>query len=101
MDTEDFNYTRGDTFPVDVELTRKGGWSLSGSTVTMNVKFEDGIIHSLPGTIKDVYKKTVFFPLTSAVTDTVRIGDYDVSVDDGDYSVTHLSGVISIIQDVS
>ena len=101
MDTEDFNYVRGDTFPVDVTLTRSGGWSLSNSTVTMNIKFDDGILHSLPGTIKDVYKKTVIFPLTAAVTNTVRIADYDVSVDDGDYKVTHLKGVMTIVQDVS
>lgn len=101
MDIEDLSYVRGDTFPVDVQLTRDGGWSLTGSTVTMSIKFDDNIVHTIDGNIVDVYKKKVSFPLPNDVTNTVRIGDYDISINDGDYIITHLSGVISIIQDVS
>ena len=101
MDAENISYVRGDTIPVDATLTRGGGWSLSDSTVTMNIKFDDNIVHSVIGTIKNVYKKTVEFPLPTVVTDTVRIGDYDISVYDGEYNVTHLSGIITITQDVS
>ena len=39
--------------------------------------------------------------MEEAATNTVRIADYDALVDDGDYNVTHLQGVMTIVQDVS
>lgn len=102
MDVVNIDYVRGDTRPIEVVLTRDSGWSLMDSVIEMSIKFDDDqILHTLNGTIKDPYKKSVTFDPSTPVYSTVRSGDYDIQVDDGNYNTTHMQGRITIIPDVS
>lgn len=92
---------RGDTFPIEVTLTRDGAWSLSGSTVKMTFIFSDEVVHTFTGTITDSPNKIVEFEPTTASVLTARQGTFDVQVDDGSYVATHMRGTVRILQDVT
>lgn len=94
-------YHRGDGHPIIAKLTRDDEWVLTGSTIELTMIFDDDVVHTVEGTILDEDEKTVqFIPITAAVA-TVRKGKYDIQVDDGFYKSTHITGVISIIEDVT
>ena len=94
-------YFRGDSFPIEVTLTRDGAWSLSGSTVKMSMVFSDTTVHTATGTITDFSNKVVeFVPVIAAVA-TARQGTFDVQVDDGTSIITHMRGTVRVLQDVT
>jgi hypothetical protein len=93
--------TRGDNFPITVQLSRDGTWTLSGSTVEMSLKFSDDVVHTFTGININDTEKTVDFVPTADAVNTVRNGDFDVQVDDGAYVVTHIVGRVEITEDVT
>lgn len=94
-------YHRGDDHPIEAVLTRDDDWTLTGSTIKMTMKFDDDIEHTVEGTILSEEEKRVqFLPITAAVA-TIRKGKYDIQVNDGFYTSTHIVGVVSIIEDVT
>jgi len=92
---------RGDTYPMEYNLSRAGIWVLTGSTVKMTFIFEDEVVHTFTGTILSEDEKLVKFEPTSAAVADVRSGKYDIQVDDGTYIATHIKGIVSIIEDVT
>lgn len=92
---------RGDTYPIEATLSRSGTWSLIGSTVKMTFEFDDAVKHTFTGTVTDYDNKIVEFTPTTDAVAQVRLGDFDIQVDDGSYITTHLRGKINIVDDVT
>ena len=92
---------RGDTFPLTWTLSRKGDWSLIGSSVKMSFRFDDDIVHTFTGTLIDDNTKKVEFTPTDEAVGTVRSGVFDIEVNDGSHPLTHKKGIVEIIDDVT
>ena len=102
---------RGDTYPRDANISRKGeDWMTGGTTVEMSFEFDDAIVHTFTGTqlgvgvydaTTDITDYIFQFEPTLASVATIRCGKFDIQVDDGTYIATHITGTIDIVFDVT
>ena len=102
---------RGDTFPRDFLISRKGeDWMVGGIVVEMSFEFDDAIVHTFTGTqlgsgvydaTADITDYTFQFEPTLASVASIRCGKFDIQVDDGSYIATHLAGTVDIVFDVT
>lgn len=102
---------RGDTYPRDAIVSRKGeDWLVGGSVVKMSFEFDDDVVHTFTGTqigsgtydaTTDITDYVFQFEPTADSVATIRCGKFDIQVDDGSYIATHLAGTVDIVFDVT
>ena len=66
-------YKRGDSYPLEVQLTRNGDWDLIDSTVEMSFTFSDGIVHTFTGVVTDFDNMIVEFEPTVDAVAEIRV----------------------------
>ena len=92
---------RGDNYPIAYTLSRKGTWTLVGSTVEMSFIFDDDVVHTFTGSVTDYDNKIVEFEPTTNAVAQIRCGKFDIQVDDGVYKATHITGTVDVVFDVT
>lgn len=94
---------RGDRGTLTATLSRTSTWSLADSTVKMSFVFDDDVVHTFTGAITDYDNYVIDFVPTEDSVASVRCGEFDVAVidDNTSISVTHITGTVDIIADVT
>lgn len=94
---------RGDRQTLTATLARTNTWSLADSTVKMSFKFDDDVVHTFVGTITDYDNFIIDFVPTADAVASIRCGEFDVVVinDTTSFSVTHITGTVDVIADVT